>query len=41
MMAIIALVSDRSLTPKWTIFQLYHGKNKLYFNEMRFMSTLY
>jgi len=26
---------------KWTIFQLNHGENKLYFDETMMMSTLY
>ena len=26
---------------KWTIFQPYHGENKLIFNEMMMRSTLY
>jgi hypothetical protein len=26
---------------KWAISQLYHGENKLHFNEMMMMSTLY
>ena len=25
----------------WAIFQLYHGENNLYFNEMIIMKTLY
>ena len=26
---------------KWTIFHLYHGENKLHFDEITMMSTFY
>lgn len=33
-------VSDLSVTPKWAVFQIYHGENRVHFNEMM-MSALY
>jgi len=35
------IYSECCLTPKWENFQLYHGKNKLHFNEIMIMSVLY
>ena len=34
-------VSDRCLTPIKQFFQLYHGENKLIFNEMMMRSALF
>jgi len=34
-------VSDCCLIPTKQIFQLYHGENKLIFNEMMMRSVLY
>ena len=34
-------VSDYCFTPTKQIFQLYHGENKLIFNEMMMRPTLY
>jgi len=34
-------VSECCLTPTQAIFQLYHGDNKLIFNEMMMKSTLF
>ena len=34
-------VSDGLLSAKWAIFQIYHGQNILFFDEIMMMSVVY